>query len=223
MAFTLGCTRWVAASIHFMLSLPGGTPLAVVLAGAAQLHWFSGRGAAASRHAVSVTQPLSAHTAGYCAGTQAPPDIQHDFHYIYRKWPVHERDDMSGWHLALVASPDEDDDYNAVDPEKASEWLFIDPDRADRFGHPGDTIIPGAGRKWSHLHRRQRSATFRDNSDSRAAPPSTGPPARVEEDDLNELPWQVIFLSKPEKVYAYRHEEAAHHRTVRLAVAVRIL
>jgi hypothetical protein len=174
-------------------------------------------------HAVSVTQPLSAHTAGYCAGTQAPPDIQHDFHYIYRKWPVHERDDMSGWHLALVASPDEDDDYNAVDPEKASEWLFIDPDRADRFGHPGDTIIPGAGRKWSHLHRRQRSATFRDNSDSRAAPPSTGPPARVEEDDLNELPWQVIFLSKPEKVYAYRHEEAAHHRTVRLAVAVRIL
>ena len=36
MAFTLGCTRWVAASIHFMLSLPGGTPLAVVLAGAAQ-------------------------------------------------------------------------------------------------------------------------------------------------------------------------------------------
>jgi|EP01046_Picozoa_sp_COSAG06_P019094 hypothetical protein len=50
MAFTLGCTRWVAASIHFMLPLPGGTPLAVVLAGAAQLHWFSGRGAAASRH-----------------------------------------------------------------------------------------------------------------------------------------------------------------------------
>eukprot|EP01046_Picozoa_sp_COSAG06_P101094 COSAG06_NODE_47224_length_340_cov_3.879668_1_plen_26_part_10 len=26
---------------------------------------------------------------------------------------------MSGWHLALVASPSEEDDYTAVDPEKA--------------------------------------------------------------------------------------------------------
>ena len=141
----------------------------------------------------------------------------HDFHLIYRKWPIHERDDMSGWHLVLVASPSKDDGYTAVDPDKETEWLLIDPQRVERFGHAGETIIPGAGKKWSHLHRYQRSTAFRDSGDSAAK----GPPASREE-DLNELPWQVIFISSPRKVWAYRQEEAEHYRTVQLAIAVRI-
>ena len=39
---------------------------------------------------------------------------------------------------------------------KASEWLFIDPDHRDRFGHEGATVIPGSGRDWVHLHRKGR-------------------------------------------------------------------
>lgn len=121
---------------------------------------------------------------------------------------------MSGWHLALVASPPRDGGYSAVDPEKETEWLLIDPQRTERFGHAGETIIPGAGTKWIHLHRSQRSAMFRAN---RA---TTTTPAPREEDDLNELPWQVIFLRSPERVWTYRHEEAEHYRTVRMAIAV---
>ena len=150
--------------------------------------------------------------------TQAPSDIPHEFHLLYRKWPVHEQDDMSGWHLVLVASPSEEDGYAAVDPKKETEWLLIDPQRTERFGHPGETIIPGAGLKWSHLHRYRRTSTFRDNSD----PAITRLlPALKEEDNLDELPWQVIFLSNPQKVWAYRHEEAEHRRTVRMAITVR--
>ena len=142
--------------------------------------------------------------------SQAPPDIPHDFHLIYRKWPVNQRDDMSGWHLVLVASPSEDEGYFAVDPDKQTEWLLIDPQRTERFGHAGETIIPGAGRKWKHLHRYQRSTMFRDN---RAPGAAQGPPA-VQDDDFDELPWQVIFLANPQKVWAYRHEEVEHYRLV---------
>jgi hypothetical protein len=143
--------------------------------------------------------------------------MPHDFHLLYRKWPVHERDDLSGWHLVLVTGPSEEDGYAAVDPEKETEWLLIDPQRTERFGHAGETIIPGAGLRWSHLHRYQRSRTFRDNRDPAA---TAGLPA-LKEDNLDELPWQVIFLSNPRKVWAYRHEEAEHHRSVRMAIAVR--
>ena len=47
--------------------------------------------------------------------------------------------------LALVKAPEPDAGYEAVDPSKKSEWLLIDPDHRDRFGHAGDTVIPGAG------------------------------------------------------------------------------
>ncbi len=152
------------------------------------------------------------------SAAQAPPDIPHDFHLIYRKWPVHDRDDMGGWHLVLVASPSGEDGYSAVDPAKETEWLLIDPQRTARFGHAGDTIIPGAGLKWSHLHRYQRGSTPRDTRDHA----TTKGLQALREDNLDELPWQVIFLSNPRKVWAYRHEEAEHHRTVRMAIAVRI-
>lgn len=127
---------------------------------------------------------------------------------------------MTGWHLVLVASPSKDASYSAVDPEKETEWLLIDPQRVDRFGHAGETIIPGAGLKWKHLHRHERSSMFQAGNNV-GSPTTAGPPAAINEHDFDELPWQVIFLSKPEKVWAYRHEEAQYHRTVQMAIAVR--
>eukprot|EP01047_Picozoa_sp_COSAG01_P009464 COSAG01_NODE_389_length_17708_cov_111.404452_4_plen_79_part_00 len=44
-----------------------------------------------------------------------------------------------------MKAPEPDAGYEAVDPSKKSEWLLIDPDHRDRFGHEGDTVIPGAG------------------------------------------------------------------------------
>lgn len=34
-----------------------------------------------------------------------------------------------------------------------AEWVFIDPDRRETFGHAGDAYIPGVGKHWVQLHR----------------------------------------------------------------------
>jgi uncharacterized Zn finger protein (UPF0148 family) len=33
------------------------------------------------------------------------------------------------------------------------EWVFIDKTGKDLFKHKGDTIVPGAGVRWKHVHR----------------------------------------------------------------------
>ena len=38
------------------------------------------------------------------------------------------------------------------------EWVFIDRTGKDWFKHKGDTIVPGAGTRWKHLHRSPESA-----------------------------------------------------------------
>lgn len=38
------------------------------------------------------------------------------------------------------------------------EWVFIDRSGKDWFKHKGDTIVPGAGTRWKHLHRSPESA-----------------------------------------------------------------
>lgn len=42
---------------------------------------------------------------------------------------------------------------SSSEDEGGYEWLLIDPKCRDRFAHKGDTIIPGAGHRWWHLHR----------------------------------------------------------------------
>eukprot|EP00960_Hanusia_phi_P059899 764321-Hanusia_phi.AAC.5 len=132
--------------------------------------------------------------------TQVPSDIKHKFQLAYRKWPVDEHDDMRGWHLALVDAPgvsgrgcmstrvmfctQEGATYQTVGG-KRSEWLFIDPERRDRFGHAGETIIPGSGTSWQHLHRAHVT---------QQAEASGSEIMQAGADDEDELPWQVIFI-----------------------------
>ena len=59
----------------------------------------------------------------------------------------------SGWSMLLA-------DCEATPPASAwgyesqadNAWLFVDPRAADRFTHPGETIVPGAGAHWKHAH-----------------------------------------------------------------------
>ena len=88
---------------------------------------------------------------------------------------------------------------------KASEWLFIDPDHRDRFGHEGATVIPGSGRDWVHLHRKGRQGA---GSNPNAA-------ALAEDDDLNELPWQIIFIGDAEQVEKFRKMEEERAENIR--------
>ena len=56
--------------------------------------------------------------------------------------------------------------------EDESEWLFVDERGQDRFTHKGDTIVPGAGVRWKHVHR-GRSAKPRARTRTSGAPQSS--------------------------------------------------
>ena len=38
-------------------------------------------------------------------------------------------------------------------PAAEWQWVFIDGTGRDRFSHEGDTIVPGAGKRWTHVAR----------------------------------------------------------------------
>jgi hypothetical protein len=114
----------------------------------------------------------------YARVWQLPQGMPQRCSLIYRKWPLDRRDDMRGWMLSLCeAGP------GAVGG-LATEWLLVDPSRRERFGHKGETIIPGAGAKWQHLHR----AAGGGEEAEAVVRPGAG-------DDLDELPWQVALPS----------------------------
>jgi len=139
---------------------------------------------------------------------QVPSAIPHQFHYAYRKWPHGSEDNMRSWHMALVKSPGPDDGYEAVGSHD-SEWLFIDSDHRDRFGHEGATVIPGSGTDWVHLHRKGRQGA--GNTPHAAA--------LSEEDDMDELPWQIIFIGDADQVEKFRKMEEEREENVRQKMA----
>jgi len=57
----------------------------------------------------------------------------------------------TGWVLAYVNA--ENEGYVAAGG-KATEWLLVDGNGEDRFGTVGESVIPGAGTAWRHLHRK---------------------------------------------------------------------
>ena len=60
--------------------------------------------------------------------------------------------DVTGWYLTLAKGAAEGASYTTTG-SKNTEWLIIDKEKHDRFGHEGATVICGAGTKWSFLHR----------------------------------------------------------------------
>ena len=106
------------------------------------------------------------------------------------------------WHMALKElsnipdeeSEDDEDDYfyrAARKRRPEHEWVFMDEFGKDRFSHEGDTIVPGAGVRWKHVH------THVDSSVTEGA--NTGDAditaiATIAPDDEDELPWQVIAI-----------------------------
>jgi hypothetical protein len=82
--------------------------------------------------------------------------------------------------MILLGAPE----GKTFDGGKRSEWLIVDATRRDRFGHEGDTIIPGCCDRWRHLHRHDRS------------PQDATAVAEIPVDDEEELPWQARKHSK---------------------------
>ena len=111
------------------------------------------------------------------------------------------------WTLVLAEtpeSPDESQYYHRSQGER-SEWCFVDERSKDRFTHKGDTIVPGAGIAWKHVHRTSTGAREPSSSSSRgeswrelmggfSGSGNASALANAVEDDEEELPWQVIAV-----------------------------
>ena len=94
------------------------------------------------------------------------------------------RHDQTGWVMVLCDAPARAPthfNYGAADDE--TEWLFIDPASEDRFKHEGDTIIPGSGTTWSHVHRRPAASA------TPPVPPTAAAGESGEDSDSDSVEW----------------------------------
>lgn len=90
---------------------------------------------------------------------------------------------------------DADEDLPAWAPEPERNWLIVDADKVDRFSHVGDTIVPGAGVRWKHVHK--QSGVHGPGGASawpRGPGGAAGAVEKAKDDDEEELPWQVIAI-----------------------------
>ena len=139
--------------------------------------------------------------------------------YVRRETLPHEKmelhsfqlayeNEITGWFMALVDAPGPEKRYRAYGDGR-SEWLFIDPDGKDRFGHKGETIIPGSGERWGHLDSRYGGAMEPWEVEEETELPdgrtvvsnavmTTEQQAEWHAARKDQLPWQVIMIGDPE-------------------------
>jgi hypothetical protein len=125
-----------------------------------------------------------------------------------RRKPVTPRDEVEEDDNDEEEEEDEDEIedhwFRQVQPPKR-QWLFVDEKNVDRFSHLGDTIVPGAGTRWKHVHKKSGSNTTSSAAAAATAAAyssffglgSGGASSQIVEasqDDHNELPWQVIAI-----------------------------
>ena len=133
--------------------------------------------------------------------SRLPPEIAQDVNLNIGAY----EHDSSGWLLANVKMAG-----------GATEWVFFDPGRAERFAHLGDTLIPGSGKRWWHLHRQSRvppsapDGTGASNSGAGPTSESTQMRAAGSADDDDELPWQVIGIRDDRRLEELRRRGRQH-------------
>ena len=89
---------------------------------------------------------------------------------------------------------DEDDVYAqmAAAAKPSRQWLLVDEKGVDRFMHIGDTIVPGAGVRWKHVHKKSGGVAAARAAAAAARQFGAGGGAQlaaVAPDDQDELPW----------------------------------
>jgi hypothetical protein len=82
-------------------------------------------------------------------------------------------------------------------------WFIVDERKVDRFAHVGDTIVPGAGVRWKHVHRKSGSTLGPAAEAAAAVQPSwfgggaTTQLATVDEDNTDERAWRSVGTTSP--------------------------
>lgn len=101
-------------------------------------------------------------------------------HFLPGEAPVYAyKHDINEWYLMMAPAPEEIKRSTG----RETRWLLIDSAATKRFWHEGDTLIPGFGTSWSHVHEAKSAEP--DHTAGTAM-------ATAVEDDEEELPWQVI-------------------------------
>ena len=103
----------------------------------------------------------------------------------------------SGWTMSLCElKEDRPSSMSHYWKEEENEWLFIDPAGGDRFKHKGNTIVPGAGISWKHLHRSNKAAEGGGGGSARRLGGDIRRGSQIvkADDNEDELPWQVIAV-----------------------------
>ena len=138
------------------------------------------------------------------------PTIHTEFHLAYKH-------DYHNWFLCLVKSDPKNSDYEVVGSKK-SEWVIIDDGGNDRFGHEGDTIIPGSGTSWQHVHRSHLRNTH-SGSRERHGKKSNENAVRVLDsmDNKEELPWSVVAIMGEDMMNKLRRRERHRRHRIQLA------
>ena len=119
-----------------------------------------------------------------------------------------------------MIEPPEDSPYEVVG-SKRSEWLLLDAEYNDRFGHEGRTLVPGSGTRWSHLHRAPPFGKIRTTTGEESASDVViALPEEKKEraDDMEELPWQLIYIGDPSMVSRLESQYAAYMYVIRQAL-----
>lgn len=140
---------------------------------------------------------IDSAAAGFFVAGSSIKDMNGVYHQIFTVPNIYTAslsyyNEMTHWHLVLASAPKKDASGEApytTKGGKEEEWLFLDPDNFSRFGHVGDTWIPGAGKQWRHLHRREPWG----NSDTASSVVDPSGKKQVE-DDEDELPYDFVVV-----------------------------
>lgn len=139
------------------------------------------------------------------------------------------------WHMILKqlsedeTEPEDDEDsdddnyyYRMINrrqkKKKTHLWVITDEFGVERFSHDGDTIIPGAGVRWKHVHQKAAPPTASAALAVSIENTSTAI-AEIKEDDEEELPWQVIAILDEDMVMQLWGGSMYHKEKVRDAKA----
>mmetsp|Transcript_34582 Transcript_34582/g.44587 ORF Transcript_34582/g.44587 Transcript_34582/m.44587 type:complete len:264 (+) Transcript_34582:18-809(+) len=150
------------------------------------------------------------------------------FHELHKYQLVYSNS-ITKWYMALVDGPlYEEKGYGAYGGA-SNEWVIIDNEGKDRFGHVGNTIIPGCGDRWGHLDSRygkpmepEEEVNILQNGEDIIEERSL-----LTSDEINEwhakrrdeLPWQMIMISGEDMLRNLQNH--ANHRDYRAKEATR--
>ena len=114
--------------------------------------------------------------------------------YLRQGLPTYDEDEEDVETLLYYKHVDNMWTFEQLRRGRRFEWNLVDPDGNDRFCQPGRKLVPGAGKRFHHVHRTSGPGgmELRQRREPTALVGQQVEESAVDDDD--ELPWQLIAL-----------------------------